>query len=155
VHGFILIDELMWLIGTKSSLPSPCCVSVIETARGGDTCFDADALMQMWGASPSSGFLWCLGGRLVLNGDAGGGTRKAIAEKQCCLGLHFYILLDWFWNSHCSHNGPRREGDLDSLPSVVRHCEWAQRTENFQCLLPKTSAEISTQLVTIWFLRSF
>lgn len=150
----------MWLIGTKSSRPSPCCVSVIETACVGDTCFDADTLMQMWGASPSAGFLWCLGealsllcsgGRLVVNG----GTWKVMAKKQCSLGFHFYILLDWFWNSHCSHNGPRREGDLDSLPLVVRHCELAQRTENFQCLLPKTSAEISTQLVTIWFLRSF
>lgn len=63
----------------------PClpvlCVCVIEKACAGDTCFDAaNALMQMWGASPSAGLLWCLGrlhrcwwggARLVVSGGWG------------------------------------------------------------------------------------
>lgn len=38
-------------------------------------------------------------------------------------------MFMFYWagfESHCSHPGPRREGDLDFLPSVVRLCELVQ-----------------------------
>lgn len=94
-------------------------------------CLDADVRGQpfSWASlvSRETTALLMEGGRLVVNGSWGAcGTWKMMAEKQCSLGLHFYILLDRFRNSHCSYNGPKRESDLDFLPSVVRHCELAQ-----------------------------